>query len=789
MKKKLIMKNVLVTAVIYAMTIFCLTIFFDKSFGNKPGDFINQHTMFFDYLRNNFWSTFDIFPQWNMNYGLGQSYVTLYYYGLYNPFIMLSFILPNINPIYYFEMIVALLMVINAAAMTVLLLQNKVKTKLITPIAVLSSFSGVFFYHNGIHPMFIYYIPLFTLSLVSLHYMVEKNQNWLYMLCVSLIFYTNFTFAPVISILQFVYFMSILPKRDYLKNLKSFFFSYSIGVLSGFLILLPTAEFMLQTSSRTSDKEIALSFFNNFSEVIRAISSLGYVSGIFIIGILALLIAIFGIKNKKYYIISISMLILLFIQPLNFALNIFEYINMKVYIMMTPLFWLMLGEGVSKITRKQLVIFTILATLIYSYANFNVFSYEIFYTILVAFMIVIMLMIKRNSIKYILMVTLALLSIQQHAFLIDNSDISEFVNINSDISENFEPYRSLYDKDNYIESISNFIPNIYSSLENSYYIEASRYEYESAISKSERKTRFDSFNNPYYMNIFGVKNEEFDVNPIVYGVSAESTYNISDYENLTATEKLYAANQAIFIDDVASKNFTNSFEIQDVYSADGEWTFDEDEKFEVAIPEKYQDGILTIKLTANLEGSKTQYQNVFVNDILNEVRYADTYGINDNSEVTFIVNTKDLEKLQIRFEEQVGNPFSYSNLEVTYQDFSDFESKKMQTTAPSSFEVDLNNSMSFTVDMGSQGYLATTIPYDPGYTIYVDGAETEITKVNGLYIGAELSEGNHEIKIVYNIPGFKIGLVITIISYAIIFISLISDIRKRIKIKKKTRAI
>ena len=60
--------------------------------------------------------------------------------------------------------------------------------------------------------------------------------------------------------------------------------------------------------------------------------------------------------------------------------------------------------------------------------------------------------------------------------------------------------------------------------------------------------------------------------------------------------------------------------------------------------------------------------------------------------------------------------------------------------------------------------LYTSIPYDEGWILKVDGKDCEYIKILNGFIGVELEEGQHNIEFKYKLPGFKVGLSISIIS-------------------------
>lgn len=77
-----------------------------------------------------------------------------------------------------------------------------------------------------------------------------------------------------------------------------------------------------------------------------------------------------------------------------------------------------------------------------------------------------------------------------------------------------------------------------------------------------------------------------------------------------------------------------------------------------------------------------------------------------------------------------------------------------------------------TISLDDTSNVLLTIPYAEGWTIKVDGKETEPDKWCGLFIMLELSEGAHTIEMSYVTPGFKLGLYITMASAAVFLIAL-----------------
>ena len=80
-------------------------------------------------------------------------------------------------------------------------------------------------------------------------------------------------------------------------------------------------------------------------------------------------------------------------------------------------------------------------------------------------------------------------------------------------------------------------------------------------------------------------------------------------------------------------------------------------------------------------------------------------------------------------------------------------------------------------------YFLLSIPYDKGFTIFVDNQITPYQIANKSFIGFEIPRGNHNIKIIYEAPYKKFGIISSIIGI-IMFISLIVYENKKSKNNK-----
>ena len=94
-----------------------------------------------------------------------------------------------------------------------------------------------------------------------------------------------------------------------------------------------------------------------------------------------------------------------------------------------------------------------------------------------------------------------------------------------------------------------------------------------------------------------------------------------------------------------------------------------------------------------------------------------------------------------------------------------------------------------TIDVKEDGVLFTTIPYDQGWTVEVDGKKVQTEKAGDTFLALRLDAGHHEVKMRYVSPGFKTGLLISAACWA--FFLLLCHIwrkRRRLYEKKKETA-
>ena len=71
--------------------------------------------------------------------------------------------------------------------------------------------------------------------------------------------------------------------------------------------------------------------------------------------------------------------------------------------------------------------------------------------------------------------------------------------------------------------------------------------------------------------------------------------------------------------------------------------------------------------------------------------------------------------------------------------------------------------MEGTINSDRDGLFYASIPYEKGWTAYVDGEEVEIKPIGGSMISFDITKGEHDIVLKYVPNGFKPGLAVSIV--------------------------
>lgn len=88
------------------------------------------------------------------------------------------------------------------------------------------------------------------------------------------------------------------------------------------------------------------------------------------------------------------------------------------------------------------------------------------------------------------------------------------------------------------------------------------------------------------------------------------------------------------------------------------------------------------------------------------------------------------------------------------------------------------NTVSGQIESDEAGLMLLTIPYDTGWSVKVDGVQTETERVGGALMGVHLEPGSHTIRMKYTPPGLWTGSVLSFLCILLFFLSGIVEKRR-----------
>ena len=138
-----------------------------------------------------------------------------------------------------------------------------------------------------------------------------------------------------------------------------------------------------------------------------------------------------------------------------------------------------------------------------------------------------------------------------------------------------------------------------------------------------------------------------------------------------------------------------------------------------------------------------------------------------------------IDKLNIEF---AKGKYDISNVKMYLVDYNDIVN---YVKSVSVFNIDKESTsgdiITGNINVKNDGYFILTIPYDKGFSIYLDGNKIDYEKVSLSYIGFKIGSGYHDIKIVYKAPYQKEGMIFSGIGCIMLLQVMILDIKKRKK--------
>lgn len=820
-------------------------------FGSKV-DWISQHSVIPDYFRQQFYETGNLFPEFAMNLGGGQNIYYFAYYGLYNPVILISYLLPFVKMGDY-VMAVSIISLIAAVCLLFEWMDRRgFKRSICVAVTLLYLLASPMIFHSYSQVMFVNYMPFLCMAFLGVDAYFEKKKCGLYITGVFLMIMSSFYFSIGGMLSLVIYGMHRYFQEKgfklgaFLKEGISFLMPMLSAVLLGGLLLVPAA--MALDGGRGGKEGMDLASLLIPQVPIFRFVYTPYGMGLSTI-VITMLITSLTYRKLSERVLSYGCALVFVIPVFAYLLNGGLYIRDKVFIPFLPLICYMMAVYLKKLGDREFSFIKGMApyviTILLLYLGRNQEDYARYWQFVMAdgiFTAVIFAFFyyKDRSLSP------ALLLIPAFAFLIlfngvyhkasrqiedaglykkvTDSDIGREIEKIQKEDPGFYRIEQVGDEKeneadlNRIHSMGQNISSIYSSAYNAAYDEFRKKTYQ--VEQPYRNSLMQSVSqNPLYRSFMGVRYVIGEKAPKGYE-AVGSAKSINIYRNTKVSPIAYATdrymsrkeydrlqfpdNQTALLEYAVVEQGVGEPEVQTV----GQMAVKAEEKA-LAIPELKRehlkiskvergyhieaDKATTIKVPVSglKDGEDVLFVQfkvdnnrpkkdvaIWLNGVRNKLSSSEHVYYNGNTTFTYTVELSEgQQEAVIKFGKGVYDLVDIScygagqdeeagaNL---YQ--SVFEADQKQTKG---------NTIAGEIQVKEEGYFITTIPYDKNFDITVDGKQTRARKVNTAFLGFPISEGSHQIEIVYHAPGARLGKFLSLLGAFMAAVLVISS-RKRI---------
>lgn len=752
------------------------------------GDALHQYVPTFKYLYNVLHGN-TTFP-YTLSKGTGGTMYGAFFYGLSSPINLFVYFFKDVE----LFMILSTLLRIGLSGLTMYsFLRYKNNSKLESLIFSISYSLGgytIVYFSNIMWMDAIWVAPLL---LISINNAVKKKKYIMYvfLLLYSLIsnYYTGYmlTFFSIIYYLYELYINN--TEENFIKaNIKNILYFFTITFFTGCLIafiLVPIAF-----ESRNFSRDFPFKFFNpNFLDIFSG-TYIGFGKlnncvnyyGLLLYGgtlILPLILLYFTNKDipkkeKKASLILLLIFILpVLIKPLSILWHLFTDpvgFNYRYSFLLEIFIIYLASKGIknNNIKRKHLIYFFIFYIIIsfsigYSnniekeyYLNF-LSTQKIIITLILLLLNIIFIIHKKRYILYSLLFLDLLLNIY---LVFNNTD---------------------YLKNNVVNNLDNIINSHLKTIgkDNSYRYETietlnsnpSLYYNYHGIDMFLSSNNINQIENYYSLN--GIKRTTNIIKYNNTNMMIDNIFNIKYVSSITENKEYETLRK-------------DSFENLTIYLQKNKYAFPlgyaADKKIKNQKYSNYQELSILEEIYNNISGKDDNYFiNLKIDKINNEYiinnpnKYTTIFLISEEAPNNYeyekfwpsdkygICNSCNEEKIILKFDNNI------ENLSAKALDISKIEKTRKNLEELNINEIS-NNKIKGEISVKNDKVLIIGIPYEDGWTIYIDNKKVPYYKVLNGMIGLDIDKGNHKIEMEYNQPGLEIGISISCLSLCILII-------------------
>lgn len=827
MKNKEMKYRVLLAAFVLfiAMTFFVVLQLNGGVYGSIV-DWLGQHVAFGDYFRDNFYETGNLYPEFSTQLGGGVNMAQLIYYGLFRPEIIVSYLFPMI-PMYIWLSISSVFMVIFSVEVFYQWLR---KENISAHSAFIASLifvcAGPIMFHTHRHVMFTNYLPWMIIAFMGIKRYIQERKAWQMLLGIVMMILSSYFYSLSALFMCGIYAIYCVFEEYEQINVKIFLAELMrllglvlLGIGMAAFIILPVGLSMMSSNrgalENPSLTELLKPDLDMSGIITNAYTSASYSAGM---GMLAYIGVVYGVvyKRKSTRILALLILCLAIFPVFCYVLNGMQYIRQKSLIPMIPLISFLVGQMLDHMKKADKKIFYYCLPLILLPFLFMK-SKTLLYTQLIDAVICIFILIIYMKKKYwkillgcIVIPFLLLEPVNKDESFLKQSSLKQYTNeAKKDMAVSvLDNDQSLYrfDDQDYAVRTTNQVldqrmqkSSLYSSNSNQSIVKFFFDEMAMPGDSSNRANMHTAIQ-PFYQSMMGVKYmitagevpygyhvikesgnlkviENDDVMPLAY-----ATGNImqrSDYEILEYPYNMETLFQRTIVNEGKTvpyenqiKEYTPSYtidsmegmtvtKVKDGYRIKVKKTG----KLQLRLDQPLVDQLLILDLPIrNVKKEKTRNVKITINDIDNRRSKTKDYYANHRDNFRYVLSdSNSLDILNMEFskgEYTIANPKSYllngSILKERRQEIDEMQ-----------FEKTDNELISGEIQVRNDGYFVTSLPYQTGFHIKMDGKAISYEEVNTAFVGFPVKKGNHHISITFEMPGKTYGIAISVISIGI----------------------
>lgn len=829
--------------ILFLLLMMLLPLGFDSMFGSKT-DWIGQHTTFADYFRMLFYNTGDLFPDYAFHIGGGNNIYFFSYYGLLNPLLMLSYLFPFLSMSTYIIILNIILVLVTGILLYEFLLHKKYSNNLSLLVTLIMMSASFLIFHAHRHYMFINYMPFLILALFGIDRYFETKKKGLFIFSIFMMIMLSYYYSVTGIVVCALYTIAEVIRRENTYSFKKILqkgypllLCTFLSIMMSCILLLPTASVIL--SGRGSE-ESTISLLSLFipSANLDGLLYDPYTLGVTAAAVLAIFASVFS-KKKEHSFLSISFLLILCFPIFVYILNGTLYVREKILFPFFPIIALFFANLLQELEQDEIKLKPVIITMIIFSLLAIISSSQIWiYYLDLAFVLILLYVTVKKKNVYILGIgtlIIAMTTCFNTQLQEDYPTRDEYYNqIQSSVKQDLiepvlekeEEFVRMNDRNDVLYTVNkvyspySYRTSIYSSTYNKNYVDFLRNDLKIAYASrnpmilKENADIFESYflgvkyivatteQGPGYKKIAEKYDQKTDrtyylyenenVLPVLYGRSktmGEDAYQKLDYpENVlallqyTITEDSKEEPEIDEVKLVEQLDLTN-LENVSLNQKENEVviTAQEDASFRIQLPEEVDDDLIVFEMDITEQAScESGDLSMIIEGVENKLTCEEWQYQNHNNTFHYVISHREhknylevtLKKGTYHFKNIHIYQIPSTLLESVADDVTPFHLNKEKTKG---------DTLEGTITMEEDGYFVTSIPYAKGFTVYVDGKKVEYETVNHAFLGFPLEKGEHQIKMIYEAPLKKIGMITSIIGFVIFIGILVIDKKKEVR--------